>query len=202
MERIFLLSPARSQGRRAELLTRPFAKPELAQQLQIGDATLGDVYTFCSGLYFRGKLTYARRFARAPQGQAGALIITPSRGMVPPEQRIGLTDLREFAAVNVEANEPRFANPLRESAQALITATGSCEIVLLGSIASSKYVDILLPILGDRLRFPSEFVGRGDMSRGGLLLRSVAAGEELSYTSVAGAVLRGRRPPKLGSHKR
>ncbi|HEV8347452.1 MAG TPA: hypothetical protein VGQ16_12805, partial [Vicinamibacterales bacterium] len=71
------------------------------------------------------------------------------------------------------------------------------EVVLLGSIASRKYVDVLLEIFGDRLRFPVEFVGRGDMSRGGLLLRMAAAGMELEYGPVAGAVLHGARPPKL-----
>jgi hypothetical protein len=197
MKRIFLLSPARSQGLRAKLLTRPEAKFELARQLQIGDATLADVFAFCSGLYFRGKLAYARRFACPPEGHSGVWIITPSRGLVPPEHRIGIRDLAEFAAVNVDAKEPRFADALGTSVRTFITAPASCEIVLLGSIATGKYVDILLPILGERLRFPSEFVGRGDMSRGGLLLRSVAGGEELGYASVSGTIRRGRRPPKL-----
>ena len=70
-------------------------------------------------------------------------------------------------------------------------------MVLLGSIASAKYVDILLEVFGDRLLFPVEFVGRGDMSRGGLLLRSVRAGEQLTYVPVRGAVRHGPRPPKL-----
>ena len=72
------------------------------------------------------------------------------------------------------------------------------QVVLLGSVASGKYVDILLPILGDRLRYPTSFVGRGDMSRGGLLLRSAASGEELEYGPLtAGVRPRGPRPPKL-----
>ena len=69
--------------------------------------------------------------------------------------------------------------------------------MLLGSIASPKYVDVLLGIFGERLRFPAEFVGRGDMSRGGLLLRQAAEGAELDYVPVSGAVRRGARPPKL-----
>jgi hypothetical protein len=72
-----------------------------------------------------------------------------------------------------------------------------CDVVLLGSIASPKYVDVLLAIFGSRLRFPIDFVGRGDMSRGGLLLRQAREGQELEYTPVAGAVLHGARPPKL-----
>ncbi len=51
--------------------------------------------------------------------------------------------------------------------------------MLLGSVATGKYVDPLTEALGDRLRFPGDFVGRGDMSRGGLLLRCVREGREL-----------------------
>jgi hypothetical protein len=72
-----------------------------------------------------------------------------------------------------------------------------CDVILLGSIASQKYVELLVEIFGDRLRFPVEFVGRGDMSRGGLLLRKATEGVELEYVPVLGAVRRGARPPKL-----
>jgi len=71
------------------------------------------------------------------------------------------------------------------------------EVILLGSIATGKYVDLLLANLGQRLRFPADFVGRGDMSRGGLMLRCAADLHELSYVPVAGAILNGKRPPKL-----
>src|SRR5262249_61742093 len=50
---------------------------------------------------------------------------------------------------------------------------------------------------GPRLVFPAEFVGRGDMSRGGLLLRSARDRRELTYLPVAGAVRRGVRPARL-----
>jgi hypothetical protein len=69
--------------------------------------------------------------------------------------------------------------------------------VLLGSVASDKYVQILHEAFGDRLVFPQAFVGRGDMSRGGLLLRAVDAGEELDYVPVMTSVRRGSRPGKL-----
>jgi hypothetical protein len=72
-----------------------------------------------------------------------------------------------------------------------------CEVVLLGSIATGKYVDVLLENFQQRLRFPADFVGRGDMSRGGLLLRCAVDKTELTYISVAGAIRRGVRPPKL-----
>ena len=175
---------------------RPGGSFELAHQMRSGSITLGAVFAFCSGLYFRGKLTYARRFAQPPEGVAGVQIITPTRGLIPAETQVGINDLLEFSSVEVQATEARFTDPLRASAQVL--ASGSaCEVVLLGSIATAKYVEALLPIFGERLLFPSEFVGRGDMSRGGLLLRYAARGEELDYIPVAGAVRRGRRPMRL-----
>jgi hypothetical protein len=47
------------------------------------------------------------------------------------------------------------------------------------------------------LLFPPSFIGRGDMSRGGLMLRCAASGEELDYIPVAGAIRQGKRPPRL-----
>lgn len=191
MNRIFLLSPAHSGGKRAAMLTRPAATFELARQVQIGAATLGDVFTFCSGLYFRGKRTYARRFATPPSGVAGAYVITPSRGLLPAETTLGAETLAEFARVPVESAEPRFTEPLVASASRL-AALASCEFVLLGSVATGKYLDTLLPIFGERLLFPGEFAGRGDMSRGALMLRASAAGAELEYQPVRGI----RRPTR------
>jgi hypothetical protein len=196
VNRVFLLSPAHSGGRRAALLLRPGACFELARQLQIRDASLGAVFAFCSGLYFRGKLAYARKFARPPEGLAGVQVITSNRGLVAADEMIDSEDLRKFGSTDVDAAEPRFAQPLAESAAAL-AALPSCEIVLLGSIATGKYVDVLLPILGERLFFPTEFIGRGDMSRGGLMLRCAAAGHELEYMALAGAIRRGRRAVRV-----
>ena len=192
MNRVFVLSPARSSGRRAQLLTRPEASFELARQVRIGDAKLGDVFTFCSGLYFRGKLAYGQHFAQPPDAVAGVQVITPTRGLVSPETRLGIEDLREFVSVAVAADESRFTRPLQRSAEVL--AATSCEVILLGSIATGKYVDCLLPIFAQRLLFPSEFVGRGDMSRGALLLSCVAQNTELNYVPLMGAVRRGQRP--------
>ena len=70
-------------------------------------------------------------------------------------------------------------------------------VTLLGSIASDKYVTALLEVFGERLTFPKVFVGRGDMSRGGLLLRSARYDVELEYVPVMGAVRHGPRPPRL-----
>ncbi len=163
----------------------------------MGEALLGDVFAFCSGLYFRGKLTYARRFATPPSGVEGVLIMTPSRGLASPESRIGLEQLNEFSNVDVASTEPRFAEPLRESAQSYVKS--ECDVVLLGSIATGKYVETLLPLFKERLLFPAEFVGRGDMSRGGLLLRCAKLGEELGYLRVEGAIRKGRRAPRIGT---
>ena len=177
------------------MLLRPGASFELARNLQIGSATLGDVYTFCSGLYFRGKMAYAQRFAAPPPREPGVLVITPSRGLLPPDEWLNPEMLREFAKIDIQTAGTRFAEPLTASATAL--ARLSADIVLLGSIASSKYVDVLLPILGEKLLFPSDFVGRGDMSRGALMLRAAEHGHELPYLPVLGAVRKGRRAPSM-----
>jgi hypothetical protein len=161
-------------------------------------ALLGDVFSFLSGLYFRGKLTYARAFCPAPGGVPTVLIITSDRGLVAPDVRVTLEDLRAFAASPIDVANPAYRDPLlRTAEQITIKAGGSLDAILLGSIASGKYVDVLLSVFGERLLFPLEFVGRGDMSRGGLMLRCVDTRTELTYIPVAGALRRGQRPPKL-----
>jgi hypothetical protein len=198
-QRIFLLSPAYAGGERAKMIMSDRAQFALAQQIRTPEgATIAEVFTFLSGLYFRGKIAYAATFARTTNGTSGALVITPTRGLVDATTRITLNDLREFAGVDVELTNPRYRKPLERDARRLAkTLTAKCEVVLLGSIASNKYVEVLLAHFGRKLLFPGDFVGRGDMSRGGLLLRSAADGNELSYVSIAGAILHGKRPPKL-----
>ena len=189
--RVFLLSPANCGGERAQLLFNPRAKFELAQRLRTEDASLGEVFSFLSGLYFRGKLAYAERFGLP-------LVITTNAGLVPADTRITLETLRAAARVNIKAANPRYRRPLLASARTVAEHLGpDGAVTLLGSIASDKYVDALLSVFGERLTFPLEFVGRGDMSRGGLLLRCVRAGQELTYMPVAGAVRHGPRPPRL-----
>jgi hypothetical protein len=103
-----------------------------------------------------------------------------------------------MAAIPVDTGEARYVEPLMEHARLLDEACGpGCAIILLGSIASAKYVEPLLEIFGERLLFPLEFVGRGDMSRGGLMLRCAHGRIEMNYVPVRGAVLRGKRPPRL-----
>jgi len=199
MSRTFLLSPAYAGGRRAQIIMSERAQFDLARRLRGDDRpTLGEVFTFLSGLYFRGKLAYANVFAQPAPRSSGVLVITPNRGLVPAASPIGLEDLREFGTVDIDAQDPRYREPLERDVKKLAKKlTPNCEVVLLGSIATGKYVDILLAHFGKRLRFPSDFVGRGDMSRGGLLLRCAADGKELPYISVEGAVRKGKRPAKL-----
>jgi hypothetical protein len=202
--RVFLLSPANCGGLRARMILSEKAVFALAQQLRSAEgAMLGEAFAFVSGLYFRGKLAYARRFARPPDPDdplvgGGVLVITPSAGLRSVDTPVTLDSLRAFAGVDIDLRNARYRLPLEQGARALRAAIGpDCEVVLLGSIASGKYVDLLLPIFGDRLMFPPHFVGRGDMSRGGLMLRCVAAGLELDYVPLAGAVRHGQRPPRL-----
>jgi hypothetical protein len=165
-------------------------------------APIGEVFSFLSGLYFRGKVTYARAFAAPPDPEspisgAGVFVITPTAGLRSADTLVTLDALRTFATVDVDAGNPKYRRPLERSARAIAADVGDCDVVLLGSIASTKYVEVLQGIFGERLLFPADFVGRGDMSRGGLLLRSVSAAQELEYIPVAGAVRHGQRPPKL-----
>jgi hypothetical protein len=180
------------------------AQFDVATRLRNGSGVaIGEVFAFVSGLYFRGKLAYALEFAQPPDPGApltgsGALVITPTAGLRGVETPITIDALRGFAGIDISADDPRYRKPLLASARALDDEIGpECQVVLLGSIASAKYVDVLTAIFGDRLLFPVDFVGRGDMSRGGLLLRCVRSGQQLQYAPVTGAVRHGPRPPKL-----
>jgi hypothetical protein len=160
-------------------------------------AELGEVFSFVSSLYFRGKLAYSRAFARPPRGSSGVHVITPCDGLRAPESSLRVGDLRRYADVPIDLDEERYRGPLLRDLTALAQAWWEAEVVLLGSIASPKYVDLLTSVLGDRLFFPADFVGRGDMSRGGLMLRSVQQQRELSYVPLAGAARHGPRPARL-----
>jgi len=196
--RVFLLSPAKASGERARMVLNPAAEFPLAVRLRRAGAPLGEVFAFSSGLYFRGKLAYSEAFASAPPGVPGALVITPGRGLVPPWQVVTVAELEEMARVPVDATVPHYREPLARHARILYEAIGSdCALVLLGSVATPKYLEPLLDIFGCRQLFPAEFVGRGDMSRGGLLLRCAAAGVELNYVPALNSVRHGPRPPKL-----
>jgi hypothetical protein len=188
MAAAFLISPARCNGLRAEQLM--VSRSPMGGALRDGGAALGEVFTWLSALYFRGKLTYAQTFE-----PRRTYVMAPGLGLRPPSHRISAADLRAMGRVEIES--AAFVEPLRRDAVALARRHRRGPVVLLGSIATGKYVDTLLEVFGARLVFPSTFVGRGDMSRGGLLLRASRSGEPLEYAPLVGAVRRGARPPKL-----
>lgn len=201
---MFLLSPAHLGGERARLLLRERAGFALAAALRApSGAPLGEVFSFLSGLYFRGKLAYARVFAAPPPGLPGILVVSPGEGLRVVDERVTADRLNLWAQVDVNVGEPRYLEPLQHHARALAAGTDEqCRFVLLGSIATGKYVEPLLDAFGPRLWFPTDFVGRGDMSRGALLLRAARAGRELPYAPVAGTIRRGPRAPGVAAQRR
>ena len=186
--RIFLLSPASCGGKRAALLFNDRAEFDIARRVrEQPGAPLGDVFSFLSGLYFRGKLTYAREFENPPPRRApGIQVITPTDGLYSPGSLVTLKDLERFATVPIDPEDSRYRDPLERDAGKIAERIGpKCLVVLLGSVATGKYVNVLLPIFGERLVFPKEFLGHGDMARGGMLLKRAASREELAYMPVS-----------------
>src|SRR6266850_6929438 len=91
--RIFLLSPACAGGQRARMILSERAQFELARKLRSKKGVpIAEVFTFLSGLYFRGKIAYATAFARPLRGMPGVFVITPTRGLVDARTRIRLDD--------------------------------------------------------------------------------------------------------------
>jgi hypothetical protein len=180
------------------MLFSPNAQFELAQRLRNSSVPLGEVFSFISGLYFRGKLAYAERFKNPPPGIPGVHIITPAAGLLLPEEPMTLERLKSISASKVDAENPEYRKPFNRDVIRLrdLLEPGT-QIVLLGSIATEKYAQPLLEVFGERLLFPKDFVGRGDMSRGSLLLRCCSSGSPLEYVQVLGATRRWRRPPRL-----
>jgi len=201
VRKLFLLSPAKITGERAKWLLNPQATFALAQQLHREGLSLAEAFTFASGLYFRGKITYARHFAQRESNDL-IRIITTNRGLVDPHLHVTPNDLTAFGEVDIHESNTSYLEPLQRDAEMLakqLTPDGVA--VLLGSIATAKYRDVLLHGFGSQLVFPSDFIGRGDMSRGALLLRAAKEKNELAYTPVKGAVYRGKRAPKVGVGK-
>lgn len=173
----FLLSPADCRGKRAAVLTRDEADFPLARDLRLGNATIGDVFSFVSGLYFRGKCAYSRAFGGI------RLVIVPGRGLLDLDSRICTDHVHAFAHVEVDETLDAFVQPLvRDTAELASRVEGP--VVLLGSVASRKYVEPLGRVLGARLQYPLSFAGRGDMSRGKIMLDAVREGRELAYGPV------------------
>jgi hypothetical protein len=181
------------------MLMNDKAEFELATRLRTVGAPLGEVFSFLSGLYFRGKLAYSKHFGRTSREAERAYVITSDEGLVAPHEMISLQRLKEFSQVSIDPHEPRYREPLLRSATALNRVLPpDSQIVLLGSLATDKYTAVFSGCFGNRLAVPREFVGRGDMSRGGLMLRAVESNMELEYVSLEELTSRrGTRPPKL-----
>lgn len=186
--RLFLLSPANLSGLRAKQLASPRAKFEAAVRYRSEEGVpIADAFAFMSALYFRGKIAYARRFAQpSPRVPGdGIFVITSGYGLVPPDWRLTPERMKRMQKIDVDLSAHSYTRPLRDHAELLARALEpEAEVVLLGSVATGKYVDVLRPILREHLRFPSLFAGLGDMARGGLMLRAVRANKELEYTTL------------------
>jgi hypothetical protein len=181
-KRIFLLSPANVSGVRGLLLRKKEDTFELARRLSNGEAQLGEIFSFMSALYFRGKLAYARTFANPPAGFPGVLIITPSHGLLRHDAVVNRSDIETMASVPIVHTNSAYREPLQRDASALRKKLGSeTAIVFLGSIATPKYLDPLQRIFGGQLLMPQKFLSLGNMCRGGLLLRCSRMGAELDY---------------------
>jgi hypothetical protein len=193
--RIFLLSPANLKGIRGQRLLNSATHSELGNRLRAQGAFLAELFCHTSSLYFRGKLPYARFFATAPVGVEGCYVITSSRGLLTPDTVVDIEMARDLASggdINLE--DDRYRIPLRRDAEALEKALPKgCQVVLLGSVGTEKYVTPLKEVFGGCLLFPSAFVGRGDMSRGGLLLRCVRENWELAYSPARVSGRSGKR---------
>jgi hypothetical protein len=176
--RRFLLSPARLDGVRGRWLRSARSRGLTARRLRAAELPIGEAFAFISGLYFRGKLAYARRFAPA---RGEALVIAPGFGLVDLDWPLDSGRVRRMHAVGVDLSRSAYRQPLAAAAAAL----DADRIVFLGSLATGKYLDVLAPLLGERLLYPRAFVGTGDMRRGSMLLRAAQAGEELEYAAFA-----------------
>jgi hypothetical protein len=202
---VFLLSPANLSGKRAAMIFNPRAQFDVAVRLRsAAGAPVGDVFSFVSGLYFRGKKAYAEAFGRPPQGLAPGLVISPAEGLRSLQEHVTVDRLRAWVDVDVDAGNDTFTRPLLKHAEMLERAHGSeTRFVLLGSVATTKYVRPLTMVFGDHLWFPPDFVGRGDMSRGALLLHAVRANQELHYAPVENSRLstRGTGTARRGANQ-
>lgn len=182
---VYLLSPANACGQRAQTLLHPLATFDLANKLRATGIPLGEAFSFMSSLYFRGKLTYATTFLTPTKEVPGSLIITPSRGLLRPETTVKLAELTEIVGDRIAEDNPQYRDPLERDLRKLSEAIGrQFQVVFLGSIATRKYIPLLLQILGERLVVPRAFIGMGNMQRGALLLRCSRERRELDYISV------------------
>ena len=193
MNKLFLLSPASLTGTRARQMTSAAAQFAIARLYRSEEGVpIEDAFAFMSALYFRGKIAYARRFASKEQ----IFVIAPGFGLVPPGWTITAERMKKLRRTKVDPTAAGYRKPLERDAGDLATKLADDgTAILLGSVATGKYVDVLRPIFGDRLRFPAAFAGLGDMSRGSIMLRAARDGEELEYVDLD-APRHGKGKPK------
>jgi hypothetical protein len=186
--KIFILSPASLTGERGRQLLSPDARFETARRYRSREGVpIEEAFTFLSSLYFRGKIAYARHFAKPPGDlpASGVLVIAPGFGLVPEGWPLTAKRVETVRRTPIDLKNPEYCEPMRQHTEMLKEALpDDTQVVLLGSIATGKYVDLLLPVFGDRLVFPRCFVGIGDMSRGSVLLRAVREDQELEYSNL------------------
>lgn len=195
LHRIFLLSPANLKGVRGQRLLNSGNHSELGNRLREQGVCLAELFSHVSSLYFRGKLAYALFFASPPAGVEGSYVITSCKGLLSPDAVVDIQTAKELASgAEIDVEDDLYRIPLRRDLAALEKALPEgCQVVLLGSVATGKYVAPLKEVFGPRLLFPSAFLGRGDMSRGSLLLRSVREKKELAYSPARVSIGKGRR---------
>lgn len=182
--RIFLLSPANASGIKGQRLLNSTSQCDLSLRLRDSGAPLGEIYRFISSLYFRGKLAYAEKFQNPPSAVAGVHIITGA-GLMLPETVVTLSRLQGISSTSIDAKNADYRMPLHADLVRLREAAGhDTNIILLGSVATSKYITPLLEVFGSRLLFPKDFLGLGDMSRGSMLLQCCLRDSELAYLPV------------------
>lgn len=192
--KIFVLSPANLAGRRAGFLFNPKSQASLTQRLHRAGAPVGEVFSFISGLYFRGKLAYANAFADSASDSPPILVITSTHGLLSPYASLSLRELQEMAGVPIHSASERYRSCFERDLRLLAgRASQNDHIVLLGSVATPKYLEPMMNILQHRLVIPAAFIGIGDMSRGALLLRAVREGRQLDYVQPASCMAATRR---------
>ena len=189
--RTFLLSPADATGKRAHKLIAATSDKEsdLVRRLRGGGVELGEVFTSISTLYFRGQLAYAAAFSGPPTHLPSTLIIPSCGGLLEPKTLVTLADVTSLSQTRIRGDDSAFRDPLERDLRRLSEELGSDgRAIFLGSLATRKYVPLLLDVLGHRLYVPRLFLGAGNMRRGFLLLQSVCEGRELDYISARNAL--------------
>ena len=173
-------------------LRRPGSGVALARRLREEGVPLGDVFSFLSGLYFRGKLEYARAFARSSEQHDAVHVITMTDGLVSPDARIVADDLERYAQCP-EGSASAVLTLEKTALELSRRLDANADVVLLGSVSTGKYTDLLAPIFRERLLFPRDVLHIGQLARGALFLRRAREGPELDYVPVSEIIRSGRR---------